>query len=48
MFIQAYGAALLIILASIVLGRAICVAAGGDRTWWAEPAVGLATLIVVA
>jgi hypothetical protein len=48
MFVQAYGAALLIILASVVLGQAICIAAGGPQRWWAAPAVGFATLIVVA
>jgi hypothetical protein len=48
MFVQAYGAALLIILASVILGRAICVAAGGDQAWWASPAVGFASLIVLA
>jgi hypothetical protein len=47
MFVQAYGAALLIILASVVLGRAICVAAGGEQAWWAAPAVGFASLIVL-
>jgi hypothetical protein len=47
MLVQAYGAALLIILASVVLGRAICVAAGGEQAWWAAPAVGFASLIVL-
>jgi hypothetical protein len=47
MFVQAYGAALLIILASVLLGRAICVAAGANQAWWAAPAVGLASLIVL-
>jgi hypothetical protein len=48
MFVQTYGAALLIILASVVLGQAICVAARSDQRWWAAPAVGFAALIVVA
>ena len=45
---QAYGAALLIVLASAVLGQAICVAAQRDQRSWAAPAVGLAALIVLA
>jgi hypothetical protein len=48
MFVQAYGAALLIILASVLLGQAICVAVGDGQSWWAAPAVGLASLIVLA
>lgn len=47
MFVQAYGAAALIVLVSVVLGRAICAFAGAER-WWAAPAVGLAALIIVA
>ncbi|MFZ0088114.1 MAG: hypothetical protein WAL63_01315, partial [Solirubrobacteraceae bacterium] len=48
MFGQAYGAALVIVLASTLLGRAICTACGGARRWWAAPLVGLAALIVLA
>jgi hypothetical protein len=45
-FVQAYGGAAAIVISSIVIGRAIC-AAGGERRWWAAPAVGFGTLIVV-
>lgn len=48
MLVQAYGAAFAIIVGSVVLGRAICTLCGGPRRWWAAPAVGLASLIVVA
>ena len=48
MILQTYGAALLIIVGSVVIGRAICVAAGGPGRWWAAPAVGFAALIVLA
>lgn len=47
MIVQTYGAALLIIVGSIVVGRAICVAAGGADRSWAAPAVGFAALIVL-
>jgi len=46
--VQAYGAALLIVVASVVLGQAICGAARRDQRAWAAPAVGLAALIVLA
>jgi hypothetical protein len=45
--LQAYGAALAIIIASLVLGLAVCAVSGADQRWWAAPAVGLAALIVV-
>lgn len=48
MFVQTYGAALLIVLFSLVLGRAICAFAGGRQRWWAAPAVGLAAAIILA
>ncbi len=48
MFGQAYGAALVIIVASILLGRGICALCGGAGRWWAAPLVGLAALMVLA
>ncbi len=48
MFGQAYGAALVIIVASILLGRAICALCGGRGRWRAAPLVGLAALMVLA
>ena len=48
MILQAYAAALLIIVGSTLLGHAICVAAGGSDRWWAAPAVGFAALMIVA
>jgi hypothetical protein len=45
---QAYGAALVIIVASIVLGRAICTICGGPGRWWGAPLVGFAALMVFA
>ena len=48
MFGQAYGAALVIIIASILLGRAICAVCGGRGRWAAAPLVGLAALMVLA
>jgi hypothetical protein len=47
-FLQAYGTAVLIIAGSLVLGTAICAGAARDARWWAAPAVGLASLIVLA
>lgn len=47
MFLDVYGAALAIVLGSVLLGRAVCVACGGPARWWAAPAVGLASLIVL-
>lgn len=48
MFFQVYGAAFAFLLASVVLGRAVCAAAGGGERWRAAPAVGLGALIVLA
>lgn len=48
MFIQVYGTTLAVILASLIVGEAICGFGGTDRRWWAAPSVGLGTLIVVA
>lgn len=48
MILQTYGAALLIIVGSTVIGHGICVAAGGADRWWAAPAVGFAALMIVA
>jgi hypothetical protein len=47
MFVDAYGAAVVIALASVVLGQAICLVCGGIARWWAAPGVGLASLIVL-
>ena len=46
--LQVYGSALVLITASLVLGRAICAIAGRDEKWWAAPAVGLAGVIILA
>jgi hypothetical protein len=48
MLVSAFGSALAIILASLVLGRAICTACGGPGRWWAAPAVGFAALMILA
>ena len=48
MIVQTYAAALIMIVGSVVIGRAICLAAGGPERWWAAPAVGFAALIVLA
>jgi hypothetical protein len=48
MLVQAYGAAVAIIVGSVVLGRAICALCGGPARWWAAPVVGFASLIIVA
>jgi hypothetical protein len=48
MLLQAYGAALVIIFASVVLGHAICSLCIGDRRAWAAPAVGLVSLIILS
>jgi hypothetical protein len=45
--LQAYAAALLIVVGSVVIGRAICLAAAGPGGWWAAPGVGFAALIVL-
>jgi hypothetical protein len=47
LFLQAYGAAAVIVLIAIVLGRAICSGGGRDQRWHSAPAVGLAALIVL-
>jgi hypothetical protein len=47
LFLQAYGDAAVITLMAIVIGRAICSAAARDQRWYAAPAVGFATLIVL-
>jgi hypothetical protein len=47
MFVDVYGVALAIVLGSALLGTAICVACGGPARWWAAPAVGLSSLIVL-
>ena len=47
MLVQAYGAAIAIIVCSVVLGKAVCALCGGSQRWWAAPAVGYATLIAV-
>lgn len=48
MFLQAYGSALAIVVASLIVGQALCIVCGGPRRWSAGPAVGLAALIVLA
>ena len=48
MIVQTYGAALIMIVGSVVIGRAICLAVGGPERWWAAPGVGFAALIVLA
>ena len=48
MFVQAYGTAAAIIVASVVLGRAVCVLCGGAGRWWGAPAVGFAGLMILA
>jgi hypothetical protein len=45
--IGTYASAIVICLAAIVLGRAICVLSGHDGSTWLAPAVGLAALMVV-
>jgi hypothetical protein len=47
-FGQAYGAALAIVLMSVILGRAICGACGGRQPWATAPAVGFSALIILA
>ena len=47
-FEQAYGAILVIVAGSIIVGRAICVRCGRAERWSAAPLVGLAALIVLA
>ena len=42
-----YGAAALIIVASLLVGRALLVLLGRKETWWLESSVGLAVLITV-
>jgi hypothetical protein len=42
-----YGAAVLIIVASLLVGRAFLTVLGRRETWWLETSVGLAILIVV-
>ena len=48
MGLQVYGAALAIVLASLLLGDAICAWGMPEKRSWAAPTVGLATLIVLA
>jgi hypothetical protein len=47
-FEQAYGAVLVIVACSIILGRAICVRCGGPGRWSAAPFVGFAALMALA
>jgi hypothetical protein len=47
-FEQAYGAILVIVAGSIILGRAVCVRCGGAARWSAAPLVGFAGLMVLA
>ncbi len=48
MFLQTYGVAVAIILASLVIGRAICGLSGIPERPWAAPMVGFAALIIIA
>ena len=48
MFAQAYGAAIAIIVGSVLVGRAVCALCGGPRRWGAAPLVGLSALLVLA
>lgn len=48
LLVQTYGAALLIIFASAVVGQAICVAVRRDQRSWAAPAVGFGVLVILA
>ena len=48
MFAQAYGAAIAIIVGSVLVGRAVCAVCGGPRRWGAAPLVGLSALLVLA
>ena len=48
MFAQAYGAAIAIIVGSVLVGRAVCAVCGGPRRWGAAPLVGLSALLVIA
>jgi hypothetical protein len=45
--IGTYASAIVICLAAIVLGRAICVMSGHEGSTWLAPAVGLAALMIV-
>jgi hypothetical protein len=47
-FLETYGSALVLVLTSILVGRAICTLCGGPQQWAAAPAVGLSALIVLA
>lgn len=47
MFLQAYGAVIVLIVASLILGRAICVACGVNGRAWAASMVGFAALMIV-
>jgi hypothetical protein len=46
-FLQTYGTAVVIVLAAVLLGHAICRFGGRDQRWYAAPAVGLAALIIL-
>ena len=47
MFFQTYGTAVVIVLAAVLVGHAICRGGGRDQRWFATPAVGLAALIIL-
>jgi hypothetical protein len=48
MLIQGYGAAVLVVVAAVVLGRAVCAATPSDQHAWSSPIVGLAALMIVS
>ena len=47
MFVQVYGGVVALLLASVLVGRAICTGGFDDQRAWAAPAVGLAALIII-
>jgi len=44
--IGTYASAVLISVAAVILGRAICVLAGHEGASWLAPAIGLAALMI--
>jgi hypothetical protein len=46
--VEVFAAAVIIVVASMIVGRAICLAAGGDGEWRGSPAVGFAALVILA
>lgn len=48
MFVEAYGSAVIMLAASVLVGEAVCTLCGGTQRWSAAPLVGLGSLIIVA